>query len=89
MHQDADKLLRHVDDQLLDGFLDLAVLRPRDDFWLANHEFIALTAHHFNQDSKLQLTPAEHLEGVRVLHVLDSDGNIGQQLLLQALPQVT
>ena len=73
---------------MLHRLLQFAVGRARDDFGLADHQLITLAPHHFDQDGKLQLAPAEHFEGVGVIHFLDSDGDVGQKLLVQPLAQV-
>src|SRR5207253_9611376 len=88
LHQHADKFLRHVDDQLLERLLDLPVVRPDHDFRLAHHQLVALAAHHLNQNRKLQLTPAQYFEGVRVGQLFNPDRDVGQQLLAQALTKV-
>ena len=55
---------------------------------LGDGEFIALAAHGFNQDGKVQFAPAIHAERVGGLGVLHAQGNVRLHFLEQARAQV-
>ena len=82
------KFFGDVDGEMLDRFHQLAVYSLGDDLGLADHQFVAFTAHHFNQDGKLQFSAAQDFERVGRAGVLDAQRDVGEQLLLEALAQV-
>src|ERR1039458_314683 len=83
----ADVLLRDIDGEQFDGLHELAVDGAGDDLRLADGEFETFAAHHFDEDGKLQFAAAHHGESVR-RNLIDADGDVGQQLLVQALGEV-
>ncbi len=48
-------------------------------------QFVAFAAHIFDEDGQMQLAPAGNQEDVGILGVLDAQGNIGKQFLVQTL----
>ena len=59
-----------------------------DDLRAAGHELEAFAAHHLDQNGELQLAAAEDLEAVGRAGVFHADGDVGEQLLFEALAQV-
>ena len=60
-------------------------MRLGDDFGARDHELEAFAAHHLDEDGELQLAAAEDLEGVGRAGVFDADGDVGEQLFVEAL----
>ena len=85
---DPDELLGHVDDDELHRLAELAVDRLGHDLGVAELQLVALAAHRLDEDRELELAPAEHLEGVRRLRIVDADGEVLLRLALQPLAQV-
>src|SRR5229473_1695830 len=85
---DADETFRDVDHQALEGLELAAVFGAHDDFGLADHQLEAFAAHGFDQNRELQLAAAEHAEGFGRVGVFDADGDVGEQLFLQAVAKV-
>src|ERR1035438_2692408 len=83
----AQEILRAIDDQVFHRLAQFVVDGARQDLGLAHRQFVAFAAHHLNQDGELQFAAAHHLEGV-VAQLLDADGNVGQQFLVEPLAQV-
>src|SRR5581483_2386386 len=88
LHDHANEFFRNIDSKPFDRLHQLAVDSLGDDLRLADHQFIAFTAHHFNKDRKLQFAAPHNLERIGAVGVLHPQGNIGQKLLIQALAQV-
>ena len=84
----ADEVLRDVDGEVLDRLHELAVDDAGDDLRPADHQLVAFAAHHLDEDGELQFAAAQHLEAVRRAGLLDADGDVGQQLLVEALAQI-
>ena len=70
------------------GSMRLAVDDAGDDLGPADHQLVAFAAHHLDEDGELQLAAAEDLEAVRRAGLLDADGDVGEQFLVEALAQV-
>jgi len=87
-HDDADEILGNVNDKTLNGLQFLAIFGAHNDFRLANHEFETLAAHGFDKDGKLQFAAAENAEGLRRIGVLDANGDVGQELLGEAVAEI-
>ncbi len=87
-HDHADELLGNVHREPLHRLHQLAVHVLGHDLGLAGHQLIALAAHGFDHDGKLQFAATHDFEGIGAAGFLDADGNVGEQLLLQALAQV-
>src|ERR1039458_528872 len=87
LNHHAQEILRAIDDQVLHRLVEFVVDRARQDLRLAHRQFVAFPPHHLDQDGELQFAAAHHLEGV-VPYLLDADGNIGQQFLVEPLAQV-
>jgi len=51
-------------------------------------QFVAFAAHVFQQDGEVQFAAAGDQEDVGILGVLDAQGDVGQEFLLQALAQL-
>ncbi len=86
---DADEIFRDVDDQALERFELAAVFCAHDDFGLADHQFKTFAAHGFDQNRELQLAAAENTERFRRIGVFDADGDVGEQLFLQAVAEIS
>ena len=61
-HHHADEIFGHVDGQVFDRLHQLAIDALGNDLWFADHEFVALAAHHFNKNRKLEFASAQHFE---------------------------
>src|SRR5713226_3028354 len=85
---DADETFRDVDHQALEGLELAAVFGAHNDFGFADHQFKTFAAHGLDQDGELQFAAAEHAEGFRRVGVFDADGDVGEQLFLQAVAKV-
>src|SRR5215472_16573447 len=70
---DPDELVGHVDDHLFHGFAYRAVDGFRDDFGIAQLQFVTFAAHRFDEDGELQLAAAEHQECIGRVRVLYAD----------------
>src|SRR5205085_1315741 len=89
LHNAAHVLLGHVDDEVLDGLEERAVLvAAHDDLRLADAQLVALAAHVLDEDAQVQQAAPAHLEGVLVFGLLDLQGDVGLQLLHQPLAEV-
>ena len=78
-------LRRRVNRQALHRLVHLAVHQLGDHLRLAHRQLEALTAHDLHQDRKLQLAAALHLPGVGPLRVENADGDVADQLTVQAV----
>ena len=67
------------------GKLDLAVDDARDDLGLAHGELEGLAAHELDEDRQLQLATALDLPRVGALRLQHADGDVADQLGLEAL----
>src|SRR5258706_1358461 len=85
---DADKGFGAIDHEEFEGLAHRAVDLFRQDFGLAHGDLVAFAAHHLDQDSELELAAAHYLESVRPAGFLDADGDVGEQLLIEAIAQV-
>ncbi len=81
------ELVRHVDHQVLDGLVLLAVDVARDDPWGAHLHLVTLAAHGLEQDRQVQLPTPGDLELVRT-QLLDAQGYVGLYFSLQAVVEV-
>ena len=88
LRDDADVVLGAVDDELLHRLVALAVDLARDDLGLADRELEALAAHRLDEDRHLQLAAAGHLEGVGGVAGLDVEGDVREDLALEAVLEV-
>src|SRR5580698_4272509 len=85
----ADEGFRNVDGEMLDRLHHFAVDGAGDNLRTANHQFESFTAHHLDQDGELQFATTQNFEAIGAARVLDTDGNIRQQLFVQAFTKVT
>ena len=85
----ADEFLGAVDHQLLHRLLPLALDGARDHLGLAGRQLVAFTPHHLDQDRHLQLAATRDLEGVGRAAGLDPDADVGEDLALQSLAQIS
>src|SRR5579864_6203908 len=56
LHHDADEFLRDIDGEMFDGFHELAIDALSDDLGFADHELVTFTAHHLDENGKLQFS---------------------------------
>src|SRR5579883_2289812 len=88
LDDNANEVLRNIDGQVFDWLHHLAVNDSRDNLRTAHHQFIAFAAHHFDQDGKLQLAASHDFKAVRALCFFYADGNVGEQLFIEAFAQI-
>ena len=87
-HHRADSLIAGLDVDLFERLEQRAVISPMEnDFRPRDLEFIAFTPHRFDQDAQVQLTAPRNEEVFSGFGLLHPQGNIGSQLLEQALAQ--
>ena len=70
------------------GSISLVVDALGDDLRLADHQFVAFAAHHFDQDGELQFAASHHLESVRTAGLFHAKRNVGQQFFVEALAKI-
>src|SRR5215813_5887702 len=87
-HDDADEVVGDVDDDALLRLEFAAVFVADDDFGLADHELEAFAAHGFDQDGELEFAAAEDAKGFGRVGIFYADGDVGEQLFLQAIAEV-
>src|SRR5205807_7578882 len=85
----AHKIFGNIDGQHLHGLHELAIDSLGDDLRLANHEFISIAAHGFNKDGELKLATSHDLERICVSSLFHPQRDVGEQLFLQAIAQVS
>ena len=85
LHDAALELLVEIDDQLLVGFLQLAIDFLDDDLGARDGKFVAFAAHGFDEHREVQLATTGNLELVRILGFLDLHGDVVQGFTEQAL----
>ena len=88
LHDHADVLLGHVDDDVLDRLHELVVDALEDDLGARDLELEAFAAHRLDQDAEVQLAAARDLEDVGAVRRLDAQGDVGADLARQALADV-
>ena len=81
----ADEIFGAVDRQLFDRFLHFAIDEAGDDFRSRDLELVALTAHRFDQDRKVQLATTRNREDVRLLGRFDAQGEICFEFAVETL----
>ena len=81
----ADEVFGDVDGEELVGLHELAVDALGDDLGARDHELEAFAAHHLDEHGELELAAAEDLEGVGRAGVFDADGDVGEELFVEAL----
>ena len=72
-------VLGHVDGDVLDRLVDLALHLAGDDLGLADGELEPLAAHHLHEHRELQLAPSLHLPRVGPVGVEDPQGDVADQ----------
>ena len=77
--------LLHVDGELLIGLADDAIHLAEDDLGAGDGQLVALAAHVLQQDGQMELAAAGDAELLRVGALLDAQGDVVDQLPLQAL----
>ena len=70
------------------GSMQFAVDGFGEDFGLADGQFEAFAAHHFDEDGELQFAAAHHFEGVGAAGFFHADGDVGEQFFIQAVAQI-
>ena len=88
LHHHANKVFRTIHHQSLEGFKFLAVFLAHHDFRLADHQFVTLAAHGFNQDGELQFAARKHAKHIGGFRIDDAQGNVGEQFFLQARAEI-
>src|SRR5262249_27987798 len=88
LHDDADEVVGDVDDDALLWLEFAAVFVANDDFGLADHELEAFAAHGFDEDGELEFAAAEHAERLGRVGGFHANGDVGEQLFLQAVAEV-
>ena len=79
-----------VQGHLFDGFQLVPVfIGAHQNIGTTDHEFVAFTAHFFDQNSELQLATAEDVELVCHFGVFETKGNVAADFVEQALAQFT
>src|SRR6267142_3597981 len=84
----AHKGLGDIHQQLLDRLHQLAADAFGHDLGLAHRQFEAFAPHGLDQDGKLQLSAAQHLEGIGAVGFDHLQRNVGQKFFLQTVAQV-
>ena len=84
----ADEVFRDVDGEDFGGLHERAVDALGDDGGARDQELEAFAAHHFDEHGELQLAAAEHLEGVGGVGGFHADGDVGEELALEAILDV-
>ncbi len=74
--------------RMFDGLHELAVDALGDDLGARDHELEAFAAHHLDEHGELELAAAEDLEGVGRAGVFDADGDVGEELFVEAVLEV-
>src|ERR1019366_1126154 len=64
LHDHADEVVGDIDSEVFDRLHQFAADVLGDDLGLADHQFITFTAHHLDQNRKLQLAAAQNLERI-------------------------
>src|SRR4029077_1906746 len=85
---DADKTFRDVDHQTLERLELAAAFRAHHDFGVADPYIKTFATHGFDQNRELQFAAAQHAKGFRSVGVFHADGNVGEQLFLQAVAEI-
>src|SRR3954447_18051459 len=85
----AERLGGHVDRQVLERLLQLAVDHLGDDLGLADGQLEALATHRLDEDGQRQLAAALHLPGVGALGGQHADADVADQLGVEAGPDLT
>ncbi len=88
-HDDAQKVLRHVNHQHFQRLMLRAIDFLEHDFRLAHHQFVAFAPHRFNQDRELQFAAAQDAKTFRRVRIFHADAHIGQQFALQTVANIT
>src|ERR1019366_2897617 len=88
LHDHADEFLGDIDSEVFDRLHQFAADVLGDDLGLADHQFITFTAHHLDQDGKLQLAAAQNLERIHAPGFFHAQRDVGEQLFVEALTQV-
>ena len=78
----------HVDRQVLERLVQLAVDHLGDDLGLADGQLEALAAHRLDQDGQRQLAAALHLPGVGALGGQHADAHVADQLGVEPAPDL-
>ena len=70
------------------GSCSLPSIVARQDFRLADLQFVAFAPHHLDQNGELQFAAAHHLERIGAARFFDPDGDVGQQFFVQPVAQI-
>ena len=81
----ADELLGHVDGDVFDRLVQLAVDDPRDHLGLADGEFESLATHGLDQHGQLQLAATLDLPGVGSFGVEDAKRDVADEFAVESV----
>ena len=84
-HHRALVVVRYVHGEVFVRLAFLAVDFTVHHAWFAHSQFIAFTAHVFQQNRQVQLAAAGHAEHVGIFRVFHAQGDVGEQFALQAV----
>src|SRR4029077_252969 len=87
-HDDSDETFGTINDQHFERLESAAVFAVHHNLGLADHHFVALAAHGFDEDGQLQFAAAEDAKSFGRIGILDANRDIGEQLFLQAVAEV-
>ena len=86
----AGVLLGDVNVALLNGLELLALFIVLvNNFRLADCKFVALAAHHFDENGEMQLASSGNLEGIGGIRVFDAERDIRVELAVETVAQMT
>src|SRR5208282_558140 len=90
LHDHADEFFGDIDGEVLDWLHQFAsfFVVLGDDLGLADHQFVTFAAHHLDENRKLQFAAAENLERIGAASLFHAQGDVGEQLFIEALAQV-
>ena len=83
------KFIGTIDIQILKGLANFPVDLLGDDRRTGNLKFIALAAHIFNENGKMQFSSSRNLQGIGGIGILHAQRDVGLQFPIQPLPNMT
>ena len=85
LHHRALVVFLDIDGQRLEGLVNLAVDLLQDDLGAADRQLEALAAHRLDQNGEVEFAAAGDAELVRIVQLLDAQGDVGDQLAVKTL----
>src|ERR1700688_4407435 len=89
LHDYANKFFGNIDGEVFDRLHQFAVDAFGDDLRLPDHEFVALAAHHLDQNGKLQLAAAQNFERIGAASLFHAKRDVSKKFFVEALTQVS